>query len=473
MSYFYTITAYARSGITLLIAFSVLSQMFALCFSLFRSRQSSLWLVDISLEILILLQLLMLSVMHGQVVQAGIMGLVMFQDFGTMRTVLLAAIASVSLIGAVAGKKPKTAYCIALAGMTHPILEHSQGAVFPSLFLLALVLWTWRGISIAFKQHRWMKEELSAMSIRSAMDHLGTGVMFCEENGYIVLVNVEMQRVMMELTGKIHRNGKHFSDLISSGDVEEGWKAQFFQGQNVCIYQDGSAWVFGTVELTIGKRKYLQITATDITERWKLIDLLQWRNEELLQRQLDLSRTIENLNVLTKEIEMQKAKMRVHDVLSERLTLLIRTVRGEHDTDHRLLLHHMQGLMEDLKAVQSTPSPADELDSIVETFAYVGVDVLVNEKLPVDSEAALIVVDVIREAVSNAVRHGFATEVYVEIDHGESMCVINITDNGYAPEGEVAEGGGILGMRNRVESLGGEVSVAFSPRFELRVVLPV
>ncbi|MCL2045276.1 MAG: hypothetical protein FWG88_02685 [Oscillospiraceae bacterium] len=473
MSYFYTITTYARVWITLLIAMSVLLQMLALYLLLFRRKQSPIWWTQISLEILILLQLFTLSLMHGQLMQASHMGLYITRDYGIMRNILFTAITALSLIGTIYGKKPKNAYCIVISAMTFPLLEQSFSTAFPVLFLLALILWTIRSISIVIEQQKGMKEELSAMSIRSAMDFLGTGVMFCEKNGYIVLVNMEMQRLMMKITGRIHRNGKHFYDLIASGDLLDGWVTRFFQDQNVCIYQDGSAWVFGTIELSIGKKKYLQITATDITEQWKLIALLQSRNEELLQRQASLSRAIKNVNVLTYEIETQKAKMRVHDVLSERLTLLIRTVRGEHDVDQKLLLGYTKGLMEDLKAVRTTPSPMDELDSIIETYAYVNVAVIVNGKLPDDKEVSQLFVDIIREAVSNAVRHGFATEVNVDIDQGKSESTINITDNGYvSPEG-IKEGGGILGMKSRVEPLGGFISVASSPQFELTVIIPV
>ena len=50
---------------------------------------------------------------------------------------------------------------------------------------------------------------------------------------------------------------------------------------------------------------------------------------------------------------------------------------------------------------------------------------------------------------------------------------LEITDNGHSPTGEIAEGGGITGMRKKVELFGGTVAVTTRPRFVLAVTLPI
>ncbi|MFW5447656.1 MAG: sensor histidine kinase [Methylophagaceae bacterium] len=82
------------------------------------------------------------------------------------------------------------------------------------------------------------------------------------------------------------------------------------------------------------------------------------------------------------------------------------------------------------------------------------------EKL--DNEVAIHVYRVVQECLTNVVRHASASEVVVSVDRvmnsdGESRVELVVSDNGVG--GKVgAEGFGVLGMRERVENLGGQFS---------------
>ncbi|GAB3996000.1 hypothetical protein GCM10029992_14790 [Glycomyces albus] len=78
---------------------------------------------------------------------------------------------------------------------------------------------------------------------------------------------------------------------------------------------------------------------------------------------------------------------------------------------------------------------------------------------------------IVQEALTNAVRHssGDRVTVTVALDSGE--LAIEVFDNG-APGG-LEPGRGITGMRERVDSLGGELAVGpTSGGFAVRVRLP-
>lgn len=73
---------------------------------------------------------------------------------------------------------------------------------------------------------------------------------------------------------------------------------------------------------------------------------------------------------------------------------------------------------------------------------------------------------VVQEALNNALKHAAATSVTVNISGNERAVVVEIADNGRGFDPEALEDGGGIGltsMRERVESMGGELSLQAAP----------
>ena len=84
-----------------------------------------------------------------------------------------------------------------------------------------------------------------------------------------------------------------------------------------------------------------------------------------------------------------------------------------------------------------------------------------------ESVAALIM----REAVTNVVRHAHARHCVLRVARNNGNCVLEIEDDGRG--GDHAEGNGIRGMRERVEALGGTVIRETSAGTKLRFEFPL
>lgn len=285
------------------------------------------------------------------------------------------------------------------------------------------------------------------------------------------MINKQMQRLMMDIVGKIIRNGRQFYGLLTRGDIDPRCSITWIEDHCVVILPDGSAWKFTMAELPVKRKKYIQLTATEITEQWKLATRLQPQNEALMQRQSELTEMIGNLHVLSREREMQNAKMRAHDILGGRLTLLLHTMRSDQTPDYALLRSMSQSLLDDLMEAQSGPEPQDVFDMLKHTFRYIGVEIDITGHLPADNEKGQAFADIAREAIANAVRHGLATQVHIHMDNSDGNYQLKITDNGHPPITFI-EGGGIGGMRQKVESFGGTLHIVNTPRFILSVALP-
>lgn len=72
---------------------------------------------------------------------------------------------------------------------------------------------------------------------------------------------------------------------------------------------------------------------------------------------------------------------------------------------------------------------------------------------------------VVQESMTNAVRHGHATEIRIHMTRQDSLLTIDIRDNGLGGEEGVKEGFGLRHMRERLELLGG--SLTFGNRADL------
>lgn len=71
----------------------------------------------------------------------------------------------------------------------------------------------------------------------------------------------------------------------------------------------------------------------------------------------------------------------------------------------------------------------------------------------------------VQEGMTNAVRHGHATEIHISLTRRDNLLTIDVRDNGLGGGEEVQEGFGLRHMRERLELLGG--SLTFGNRAEL------
>ena len=491
---FYVWSQAARLAVTLFFAVCLLSQTISALLSIYRRRDSLRRIVENALEFAILAQILVCSMLHGQVIQAAAVWLIPASGYVELRIAIFAMLALIAAILSVMVRTPRYLVIILAAGVTLPFMEPLTGKAFAYIYLAMALFWFVRSIGAALLHYREIISDLSAVSVKNAIDSLRTGVMFCEKDGFILLVNEKMQQLMIELTEMMHRNGRWFYERLASGKTRADCEIKWLEDRSVCLMLDGSVWNFSATELQIGRKDYFQLTASDITERWRLTEELRSKNSELLRRQKELSELISDIHNLAYERETQKAKMRAHDVLSHRLTLLLRNIRNEQSLDFALLRSLSHGLMDDLKTVSRSLSPQEELDALISIFGSVGVKVVIDGALPeycdygwhmtdsvgrmgdsgrrlADREGHIaasggymgdhsrLLIEIIQEAVTNAVRHGFATEVNVRISDQQQFCQLQITDNGYPPSEPIIEGGGISGIRDKVKAVYDDIGI--------------
>lgn len=83
-----------------------------------------------------------------------------------------------------------------------------------------------------------------------------------------------------------------------------------------------------------------------------------------------------------------------------------------------------------------------------------------------------------REAITNALRHGKASEVWIRLTYSEREVIMEVENSGILPEGEqllrLERGGmGMKGMKERTAMIGGTLELRVKPHFSVVTRLPV
>ena len=109
----------------------------------------------------------------------------------------------------------------------------------------------------------------------------------------------------------------------------------------------------------MGRRTCILFTADDVAEQWNAVTLLAQQNEALEKRGQELRHTIEHLQAICEAEEIVRSKGRVHDLLGQRISLLLRALRDNQQQDETLLLKFVSSLPTALREDGNPVLPTD------------------------------------------------------------------------------------------------------------------
>lgn len=131
-------------------------------------------------------------------------------------------------------------------------------------------------------------------------------------------------------------------------------------------------------------------------------------------------------------------------------------------------LEEVQQLVRTLRTGEDERGGAPSLPELLTAARVSGLEVESAVELPeVPSATQAVVSRVVQEALSNVVRHSDASSCTVAVkaagatagsDHG--ILTVHVEDNGTGISAHQAPGAGLTGMRERVEAVGGSLSVS-------------
>jgi signal transduction histidine kinase len=188
----------------------------------------------------------------------------------------------------------------------------------------------------------------------------------------------------------------------------------------------------------------------------------------------------------TRTAERLRIARELHDALGHQLTALNlqlelarnvadRQTKGPVDHAHAL----SKELLVELRSVVSAmreEAPLDlsgALQTLVAGIPHPRVHLDFENDLWVEAALAHTIFRCVQEALTNAVRHAGAENVFLSIETKDDTVAVTVRDDGRGAA-ELRVGHGLSGLRERIEGLGGKIEVEAQPGvgLTLRALLP-
>ncbi|MDY4033474.1 MAG: hypothetical protein SOY64_10525 [Pyramidobacter sp.] len=345
---------------------------------------------------------------------------------------------------------------------------------FAPLFVLGLLFFALRAAWRDARARRERRRSVARHSIKEALDRLPDGVLFSDPTGRPVLANRQMLLLAETLTARPLRDGEAFWQALNGGALREGVE-RIALADALLFRADNQSWEFSRRLLDMEGHAFSAIFAACVTETDRLTRELQKLHEELAARAEELREAGAALATVKREQELARLQSRIHDMAGHRVYLMQQYLQrgGENFRDLECFLPLLSGLIDDLRADVTAPA-ARLLADLQRSFGFIGVELNVEGRLPRDERQAAVLIKILREASTNAVKHAGAARVAARLERNARGLVMRVVNDGtaYDAAAPLRENQGLAGMRRLAAEAGGTLEIATSPRFTVTVKLP-
>ncbi len=303
------------------------------------------------------------------------------------------------------------------------------------------------------------KNKINAFSVKEALENLPTGIAFMTDDIELLLSNHIIHRLCRELTEATLQSGSAFWTALlnlqnDAACVIKGTEPAF-------ALEDGTVWQFSKNLCRYDGDDYYEIKATDITKLYKLSENTRSVNEKLTQQQQRLKELTEVIGENTKKQVAVNMKINFHDNFGNLLTLTKKTIRGnENISETRALVDYWENLNGVIKELSSNDKQNITLEQIMIFADKLGCEIILNGELPKEEYNNTTILLCINEMLKNAYRHAGAQKLTVNISETDNETKLTIQNETKHRMPEIKEGGGLLGLRQRIEQAGGTMSMS-------------
>lgn len=340
----------------------------------------------------------------------------------------------------------------------HPLLE-SIGDLPYAVFLAILAL-----LTVAFIVHFRLNETYSRThitdaSVKEAVDLNPTGLCYYLASGQPVLTNYRMNEICFFVTGRALLNALKFCEEI--------------QGRSVCELPDGTVVRFSHKEFLCDGEPFHELIADDITEFYRKSETLRQENERL---RLQNERMKEYGKIIDETVRRQKilnSKTHIHDEMNRLLLSTDNAIREGSEVEKENILETWPQNILLLYMEADTGVKSNALSDLDALAKNIGVAIR-YDKLPETENA-----DTLRlfslaaeEAMTNAVKHGGAKNLYIQISEENELLTAVFTNDGEPSAAAFVEGGGLSSLRQCIETAGGTMQIVSGERITLTVAIP-
>lgn len=341
-------------------------------------------------------------------------------------------------------------YIFHVQRMPYEIVVHS---------VLSVVFWfLFRRILRAEAGNR----KLDVHSIQAAMDSIHLGICICKPSGTPVLVNAYMYALTFRLTGrsllnanllweKLERKYMASKDRLTKMNLH--YLTDRSEGEEVYVISDqNEVYRFRKYRTCNENGEFVEIMATDITNTAALISDIHEQNLRLNEQNIMMYEQLRRRYDINKSKEILKSKIGLHRKLGEAIIATKSVIQKEATLGVDELKQFWNNVLDDLvvKKSVSRKNEQDEFEEIQKIASMLECEIdcspdIFETLAPMQLK---LFVDLVREALFNAIRHGRANCLYIRKTELSDSVRLHIFDNGTFEKKTLQINGG---MRNLME----------------------
>ena len=318
-------------------------------------------------------------------------------------------------------------------------------AYIASISLLYLLI---RCVMIFFKGYRDNKMYPGSLAIKYALDDLSVGVIFANTFNQIIYINKAMLDVLSSLS------------ISNYEKVDVIYKKLFSQSEREISTTDFIVNVNDLSYRFVITKDNKQMTCFDVTYEEKLLKEEESYKGQLEKVNKDLTTQLDKTDVIQKEKELLSIKGYFHDSLAQKLSVLHMFLLSDKTND----LKEIKKMLLELNSI-SELKKIDDLSYLTNLLDGIGVSLNINGQLPKEKNIKELYLKVIKEGTTNAIKHGNAKTINVEINNNS----LSITNDGIKPK-KVIFGNGLNSIQIESEHLGYVLNISNDDKFILNII---
>ena len=323
-------------------------------------------------------------------------------------------------------------------------------------FLFSYMLY--RSFIIFFDNVDRIKINPGALSIKYALDDISEGIAFFNAFGQITYINQSLKDILKKLNISSFSLG---SDIISSLLNYSLTKGRYISENSFIIHLEDKSYKFSF------DQPLTQIASNDITEEEMLTMEMMNKRQQLFKNNEELTLKLKSLANIKREKEILTMRGHLHDDLAQKLSILHMFILNDESNN----LVELKNMISMFKINPEEAYKEEDVNDLIHILAEVGIKLSIEGEYPKEVEIQKFLNKVIKETTTNAIRHGKANNILINITNDNKNYFFSITNDGIIPE-NIAYGNGLNSIIREIEQFNGSIKIDTNSCFKITLNIP-
>ena len=323
-------------------------------------------------------------------------------------------------------------------------------------FLFSYMLY--RSFIIFFDNVDRIKINPGALSIKYALDDISEGIAFFNTFGQITYINQSLKDILKKLNISSFSLG---SDIISSLLNYSLTKGRYISENSFIIHLEDKSYKFSF------DQPLTQIASNDITKEEMLTIEMMNKRQQLFKINEELTLKLKSLANIKREKEILTMRGHLHDDLAQKLSILHMFILNDESNN----LVELKNMISMFKINPEEAYKEEDVNDLIHILAEVGIKLSIEGEYPKEVEIQKFLNKVIKETTTNAIRHGKANNILINITNDNKNYFFSITNDGIIPE-NIAYGNGLNSIIREIEQFNGSIKIDTNSCFKITLNIP-